>query len=759
MLRAGRFGHSSLRLSRLGASALNGQRRLQSSKASNQDQLTDEIEEGVKRLIKGRTVPEEYSDHPNWRAVIDNLRQPNRDSLLPLKRDVGLDPPVYPKLDSLKQSGSGDVSERSALREVIDTLKLVGKVVFGSGVLTKRATVEPIDILSRAQAVDSWDTFSPELEATLTRLQDLEEGEELTILGGGISGLSLAWFVASCRPDIKVRVLEASERVGGFMNTEQYSSKEGQSTFFEWGPRTLLPSHVGTQIAVQLAQKLGIYDSSIGVVYKSDPVNTRGLIFDDKVMQLPKNFMDAVKLYFGPFFSGMRLAPVKDLFFARPRKIKVDDESVESYVSRRFNNTMANRLFSAIFRGIYGGDISELSARSITRMNKLYMLERTKKTSIIGAMMTGVYSNVDAYSKKVLPLLSRSVIGCESTFENAFAKYSLITFKNGIDELPRALARSLEKDFNNVKVQLSSPVSAIKSSNEGCTIELTGGKTVKSSVVVSTLPAKDISPCLSESPEAQRLTKEVKFVDMGLVNFYFPKKNVAPEWFGFLAPKTETGTGDVLGVVFDSATRNAAVDPEPLEKEREQAPMPFVPKAPDANKKSLKERLSAENMRNFLVDQLDDGTAPKNRATRAAPGENSEGTTLTVMLGGPLWDGRPLPSAEDAIKNAEAVLKKYLGVEFSSEDYVAKAQFQRQCIPQYRVGHNELIENIHENVSKAYHNRLFLSGTSFGKGVGIGDCLVDSLTIATRFSPQRRMLYPQFYINHYMDRTYPNKYA
>lgn len=734
-------------------------------KAEEKDRFIEEIEAGVDQATKGRYLPENRRKDPAWLAVIDELTKPNRNTLIPLERDVTRSQSRILKKGSESSINNAPASNGSALRDVVDGFKLVCKLATGKAKFNweKKPEAEQLEKnpVERALAVESWEGFDEQLEAAITRLHNLKSEEELVILGAGISGLSLAWFVAHARPDINVRVLEKSSRVGGYMQ-----SQEINGTVFESGPRTLLPSHPGTKIATQLIEQLGMAEK-LGGINKKEPVNTKAMVFDGKLVKFPNSGPEAFKFFNSSIMSGIKWGMLKDFFFARPRKADVRDETVESFVRRRFNHHVADRFVSAMIRGIYAGDIAELSARSITRLNKLYMLERTKKTSIIGAMFTGVLSAVDDYSKRALPLLSQALLGqTYSTYAKALDRQSMICLNGGIEQFASTLATALESKFGDrVKIDLNKQIEALKPNENTCEVVLQNtGTTLTPNAVVSTLPAKDIAPLIVASEEAANLASEIKFTTMAVVNMHFPTKQVTPNWFGFLVPKTEKDNGDILGVIFDSSVQNSAIPiSECLLSEdkpaKEEDIMPFRIPEKKTDKKP-REPLTVERVKQFFIEQLTD--EPKGqKLSPVAQGKTPESTTLTVMMGGHLWDGKPIPSEDEILKAAVKGLHKYLpnGQDIKSSDFTSKVTIQRQCIPQPTVGHTDRVQNIHDAISKTYNNRLFLSGTSFGRGVGVGDCIVDSMIIASRFSEQRKLLYPQFYINQYMTATYPSLIA
>ena len=215
-------------------------------------------------------------------------------------------------------------------------------------------------------------------------------------------------------------------------------------------------------------------------------------------------------------------------------------------------------------RGIYGGDIAELSARSVTALNRLYTAERTEGASAIGAMFTGVVTAMDDYTNRAIPLMSASLIGKQFyKSDNPIKKSaSSVLLDGGIQQFALKIAQDLETK-DNVSLHKNSAVTNIRKVDGGCEVLTGNGILISGNVVISTVPGYNISNTLTASPKAQELTKEFKFATLAVVDFFFPKKQVGKNWFGFLIPKTELKANDVLGVIFDSAVRNCAV---PLDK-------------------------------------------------------------------------------------------------------------------------------------------------------------------------------------------------
>lgn len=96
------------------------------------------------------------------------------------------------------------------------------------------------------------------------------------------------------------------------------------------------------------------------------------------------------------------------------------------------------------------------------------------------------------------------------------------------------------------------------------------------------------------------------------------------------------------------------------------------------------------------------------------------GTKVTVMLGGHWWDGwKAYPDEEMGASMAKDILKRHLGI--SEEPRAIRVGLQKDCIPQYMVGHDLRMARGHDALQK-FNGRLRVAGSSY-TGVGLNDCV------------------------------------
>jgi protoporphyrinogen/coproporphyrinogen III oxidase len=112
--------------------------------------------------------------------------------------------------------------------------------------------------------------------------------------------------------------------------------------------------------------------------------------------------------------------------------------------------------------------------------------------------------------------------------------------------------------------------------------------------------------------------------------------------------------------------------------------------------------------------------------------DTASGTKVTVMLGGHWWDDwSSYPDEAEGAAMARAILKRHLKIE--EEPVVVNVGLQRECIPQYMVGHEERMKKAHGELMRGFKGKLAVAGNSY-TGVGLNDCiraardLVESIT-------------------------------
>ena len=72
--------------------------------------------------------------------------------------------------------------------------------------------------------------------------------KDVAVIGGGITGLTTAYYISLYIPQAKITIYDKSDKLGGWMSSEKLAVKDGH-VLFEWGPRTLRPDLAGSGAA------------------------------------------------------------------------------------------------------------------------------------------------------------------------------------------------------------------------------------------------------------------------------------------------------------------------------------------------------------------------------------------------------------------------------------------------------------------------------------------------------------------------------
>lgn len=116
--------------------------------------------------------------------------------------------------------------------------------------------------------------------------------------------------------------------------------------------------------------------------------------------------------------------------------------------------------------------------------------------------------------------------------------------------------------------------------------------------------------------------------------------------------------------------------------------------------------------------------------------DSAPGTKVTVMMGGHWWDGideSAYPTEEEGARMAKAVLKRHLGI--FEEPAKVLVGLQKNCIPQYTVGHEDRMKMSSDELQIAFGGKLAVAGNSY-TGVGVNDCISAAKKVVARMKKQ-----------------------
>ncbi len=287
-----------------------------------------------------------------------------------------------------------------------------------------------------------------------------DEVADTLILGGGMAGLATAFHLRRAAPHTALRLLEASERLGGVVRTER--TPEG--FVVEHGPDSLLTEK---RAVVRLIEALGLQKEVVGTreAHRGAYVLHRG-----ELHPVPEGFA-----LLGPAsWRGLarsrllswrgKLRAALDLLL--PRGPERQDESLASFVRRRFGEEVLWRLAAPLAAGIYGSDPERLSLAAT--MPRFLELERRYRSVALGLARTRARRTTGSGA-------ARSGI-----------RYGLFaSLRTGLGRLPERLAEALGPEC----IETSTRVERIERDESAWRVGLDSGAQWRARRLVLALPA------------------------------------------------------------------------------------------------------------------------------------------------------------------------------------------------------------------------------------------------------------------------------
>ncbi|MGQ0685474.1 protoporphyrinogen oxidase [Bradyrhizobium sp.] len=224
---------------------------------------------------------------------------------------------------------------------------------------------------------------------------------DVVVLGAGLSGLTAAHRLQTLGLD--VLVLDRRSYAGGRAHTEHIDG-----FLMEHGPTSM----VGPASAVE--QLIADLDLSGERVERGLGVRNRYLVRDGRLHALP---IDPARFFLSSFFSlSARLRLLLEPIIPG----RAGDESVASFVRRRFGNEMLDYLFNPLVGGLFAGAPEALSvAAAFPELKRLELQFGSVLKGIAASRFRGDSGN------------------------RFFGRRTLFSFRDGMSALPRALAARL----------------------------------------------------------------------------------------------------------------------------------------------------------------------------------------------------------------------------------------------------------------------------------------------------------------------------
>ena len=330
----------------------------------------------------------------------------------------------------------------------------------------------------------------------------------IAVVGAGIAGLTAAHRLK--RKGHRVVVYEASERAGGVIRTER---RDGYLA--ELGPSSV--SAPGPAVA-EVCTQLGLDGTRLEAQREA---KKRYIVRRGKLVALPTSPSQLLTTRL--LSNGAKLA-----VFGEPMVEPGDspmEESVATFVRRRFNQEVLDYVANPFVGGIFAGDPEQLSARHA--LPRLHDLEHTH-----GSVMK-------ALGQMLRPGRAPEALGSPT----------LVSFAGGLQEMPDAFVRELRSEL-----RLKAPVTQIRRGPKGWTVSAAYQAAELYDGVIYAAPAHcaDEMDLAFEGGDRVKTLGSITHPPVAVLALGFRRDDVAHklDGFGFLVPDVERR--NVLGVIFSS---------------------------------------------------------------------------------------------------------------------------------------------------------------------------------------------------------------
>ncbi|MDQ0153778.1 protoporphyrinogen oxidase [Robertmurraya andreesenii] len=325
-----------------------------------------------------------------------------------------------------------------------------------------------------------------------------ETSKRVVILGGGITGLTTAFYLQKEAREkklpIEVILIEATHRLGGKIQTVV---RDG--FVIERGPDSFIARK---QSASRLAKEVGIGDQLVSNTAGKSYVLAKG-----RLHPMPGGSIMGIPTQIGPFITTGLFSLAGKMRagadFVLPRSNAARDQSLGHFFRRRLGDEVVENLIEPLLSGIYAGDIDQMSLMST--FPQFYEVEQKYRSLVIGM-------------KKGTPAPKKSPAAKGSK------KGMFLTPKGGLQSFVDAIEDKLDPH----SIRKGQRVEYVRKTENGYNIRLNSGETLQADTVVSTV-SHQVLPAIFPDYEFFEIFEDVPSTSVANVALAFPREAIAKD--------------------------------------------------------------------------------------------------------------------------------------------------------------------------------------------------------------------------------------